>query len=267
MGVLQGVTEFLPVSSSGHLALLEQAFGIPPRLHFASALHLGTLGVVVWHYRGDIAEILKDVFKAPARYRKASSLSELLESAPGLRIALHVVVASVPTALIGLGIARIWQDMAASLWVVSALLLATAAILVATRYVGRGSKGQLTVGVAILVGIAQGLAAAPGISRSGATIGVALLFGVARPEAARFSFLLSIPAILGAVLLEAETLAGLTATELPGVVAGTAAAAGAGYVALLALLRWVEEGRLHWFACYLVPLAAFGLGWSLTHGT
>jgi undecaprenyl-diphosphatase len=265
MGVLQGVTEFLPVSSSGHLALMEQAFGVEPRLYLATALHLGTLAVIVYHFRKEIGGIVAELSTLPTRARDAESAADLLRKNEGLRLAFYVVLASVPTGVVGLGIGRIWHGMASSLVVVSAMFLITAALLVITHYLAREPTGRVGVWTAVGVGVAQGLAAAPGISRSGTTIGVALLLGVARPEAARFSFLCSIPAIVGATILEADSLSQLSRARLPGVVAGTVAAGAVGYFALVALLRFVREGRLHWFACYLVPLGVFGIVWSLIH--
>ena len=258
-GIIQGLTEFLPVSSSGHLALFEQALGVSPRLYLTTALHLGTLSVVVFHYRRDIGRMTAEVFFTPRRLHQGTGLGELLETRPDLYLAVCVLIACLPTAVVGLGISRLWEAMAGSLVVVSVFLLLTAGILWATRYVRNRSLRPLDFRLALLIGAAQGAAAAPGVSRSGATIAVALLLGVARPDAARFSFLISIPAILGAGMLEIHSLATLSGAQLPAVAAGTVTAAVVGYGALRILLRWVDKGRLHLFAPYLLILGILGL--------
>jgi undecaprenyl-diphosphatase len=258
-GIVQGLTEFLPVSSSGHLALFEHALEVSPRLYLTTALHLGTLAVVVFHYRKEIFRMVVEVWTVPRRLRQGRRIGELLATRSDLNQVFCVCVACLPTAVLGLAIARWWTQVAGKLWVVSALLLVTAALLWATRSVQNEAQRPLDWRLALLVGVAQGAAALPGISRSGATIAVALLLGVSRSEAARFSFLISIPAILGAGLLEAGALADLSGAQLPPVVLGTAVSAAVGYGALRVLLHWVDQGRLHLFSPYLLMLGVLGL--------
>lgn len=263
-GVVQGLTEFLPVSSSGHLALLEQAFGVEPRLYLASALHLGTLAAVVVHYWESIQEAVRDtvsfVFHVLAR---GGTLKDEWNKREGARMGTFVLVSCLPTAAVGLGVARFWKQVAGSLLLVSLGLMFTAAILLSMRFLTKDGPGGLTWKKAFWVGLAQGVAAFPGISRSGSTIAMALFLGVKREEAAKFSFLISIPAILGASLLEWESLAHVEGAQVPGVLLGTLTAGGVGYVALRLLLRWLDRGRLHLFYLYLIPLGMAGFVWSL----
>jgi undecaprenyl-diphosphatase len=258
LGFIQGLTEFLPVSSSGHLALAEQAFGLQPRLYLATALHFGTLAVVIFWFRHDLKQIGSDLLDTLKRRREGESLKALARKEGGFRTMLLVVAACVPTAAVGLTIESVWTRMAASTIWVSCLLLVTAALLLITRFVAAGS-GRLTLTAALLIGVAQGIAASPGISRSGATIAAALLLGATREQAAKFSFYIAIPAILGACILEARHLAHLDPSFLPGLLLGVAVSVVVGYFALSVLLKTVTAGRLHWYSGYLIPLGAAGL--------
>lgn len=263
-GIVQGLTEFLPVSSSGHLALLEQFFGMEPRLYLAAVLHLGTLGAVFVHYRKDIRYVISESFSFLFIVaRRKQRLNVAWKENQGARTGISIVAASFPTALLGIAISRIWQVFAESLLLVSIGLLFTAGMLFVIRFFAGGKKKEITLMFALFIGVAQGLAAFPGISRSGTTIAAALLLGINRKEAARFSFLISIPAILGAVLFEADTLVMIESAHIPGVVLGTVTAGMVGYLALRLLLRWLESGKLHLFYYYVLPLGLGGFLWSL----
>lgn len=262
LGVVQGLTEFLPVSSSGHLALGEQAFGLQPRLHLAAALHFGTLLVVVFWFRHDLRRIGADLWEAVRHCRTGQRLSDLARKEGGVRTTLLVFLACIPTAAVGLAVESVWAKMAASTVWVSGLLLVTAALLLSTRLRKQGS-GQLTVTTALIVGLVQGLAAAPGISRSGATIAVALLCGAGQKQATRFSFFIAIPAILGACVLEAKSLLDLSPSSVVPLLMGVAVSMVAGYFALSVLVKSVVAGRLHWYSVYLVPVALGGLALSI----
>ena len=265
LGFIQGLTEFLPVSSSGHLALAEQAFGLQPRLYLATALHFGTLAVVIFWFRRDLKQIGSDLLDALKRRREGQSLTALAREEGGFRTVLLTIAACVPTAAVGLTIESVWAQMAGSTIWVSCMLLVTAVLLVITRFVSAGS-GRLTLTAALFIGIAQGVAASPGISRSGATIAVALLLGATREQAAKFSFYIAIPAILGACILEARHLAGLDPAVLPGLLLGVGVSVVVGYFALSVLLKTVTAGRLHWYSGYLIPLGAAGLALTLFWG-
>ncbi len=263
LGVIQGATEFLPVSSSGHLVLVRHLFGLTePVLFFDTSVHVGTMLAVILVFRHDLKSI-GDGLLALAR---GSLLPDRLalsdREKTGLRLALLVIVGSVPTAVIGL----CWKVLIAeryfvSLYLVGAMLIVTAGILWMTR--GRGSKESpffsFSGNKGFWVGCAQGMAVLPGISRSGATIAAALLLGIDRETAARFSFLLSIPAIIGAELISAGDLlagTGKTGLEMTTLI-GTGVSFAVGYLALKMLLAIVNSGKLHLFAPYCL---AAGMG-------
>ncbi|NBB91013.1 MAG: undecaprenyl-diphosphatase [Spirochaetes bacterium] len=249
LGVVQGLTEFLPVSSSGHLAVLKHLFGqsdVP--VLFDVLLHVSTLGVVVLVFRDRIGAIIASLVRWVARRSDAES------DAKNLRIVVLALLATVVTGVLGLAISRLEAGRYPKL--VGVLFLVTAAILVTTRF-ARGTRGyaEMGAGRALLVGFAQGLGVFPGISRAGITISAGLLSGVARREAAEFSFLISIPAILAALGVTLRDATELAATvPLASLISGLVSSFVVGLLSLRLLLRLVRGGRLYLFALYLVPL-------------
>lgn len=264
LGLVQGLTEFLPVSSSGHLVIGQNLFGLPgPSLLFDVVLHVATLLVVVWYYRGDLATILRQSGTALGALSRGDGWSAVQQALPQFRFACLIAAGTIPTAAIGLVFEGAFERLFASpraaalMLMLTGLWLSGLALLPHRADFGEGRReAQMRYLDALLVGLAQGLALVPGISRSGLTIGAALLVGVERETAARFSFLLSIPSILGALVLrlgEATGGVGWLATTL-----GFLAALVSGYVALALLVRVVKRGRLFWFApyCFAVGLLA-----------
>jgi undecaprenyl-diphosphatase len=253
LGILQGLTEFLPVSSSGHLALAQGMWGLEAGdLLFEVTVHLATLLAVVAYYRKDIVAITRGVLTGkPVLWQDMSPR----------RWALIIIVASVPAAVVGLGFKEALEASFGDLWGVAmhllatgALLFSTAALLATRRKVGGGS--------ALAVGVAQAIAILPGISRSGATIATAIWFGIDREQAARFSFLLSIPAVAGAFILEAgpglKSLATLEAATIGPLLIGFVAALVSGYIAVAVLIRALARHRFAYFGiwCWAVGLSA-----------
>jgi undecaprenyl-diphosphatase len=242
LALVQGITEFLPVSSSGHLVIAQ---------HFLSwnrdnvlldvTLHLGTAAAIIWVFRNDIRALVQGFFsKDPAKRRSSS------------RMAVFLVLGSVPAAVAGLVFKDFFERMFLDARSTGVLFFVTAAFLFASALRKRASA-PLDAPKAVAIGFAQALAILPGVSRSGTTISTALLVGTDRKEAGRFSFLLGLPAILGAAILEMR---GVSATSLP---AGLLSAAFAislvvGVAALKLLLRFVDRGQLHYFGYYLVAL-------------
>ncbi len=261
LGVVQGLTEFLPVSSSGHLVLAQHLIGLEePQVFFDLVLHLGTLVATIVFFRAafrdmarDGARGLGDLFSGHARG---------LYERPGSRLLLLVSLGSIPTALIGLGLRHEIEAMFASPRMVAWMLLFTAAVLLATLLAPRKGRSLTQMGArdALLIGLAQGIAITPGISRSGMTIAVGLLLGLDRELAARFSFVLGVPAILGAFLLEAAK-GGFDSLVVSQAVFGFVVAVVFGLAALVALMPVVRRGRLHLFSGYLVALAVVALWW------
>ena len=257
LGAVQGLTEFLPVSSSGHLVLVGNILGTGEQnLLFDTSVHCGTLLAVFIVFRADLAAIIREPFVALRDREAWSGPTRLFATYPALRMILLILVGSVPTGIIGVAFKDTFQTMFSSLPVVGVALLATGTLLISTRLVKPGTASTLTVSlVAVLViGFAQGLAITPGISRSGTTICVALLLGCDREFAGRFSFLLSIPAILGAEVLGVRAAGPIGVDALGSLAAGFASAAVVGYIALRVLLAFVKSGKIHFFApyCYVV---------------
>jgi undecaprenyl-diphosphatase len=254
LGVVQGLTEFLPVSSSGHLVLAQNLLGLKePELLFDVAVHVGTLLAVLVVFRADIYAMLRGLWARDSEARQ------------GRRLLLLVVAGSVPTALIGLIFKDTFEALFASTLAVGLALLVTGLLLTATRFAPRAMRGleQTGWGRAVIIGLAQGLAITPGISRSGATISAGLLLGLERELTARFSFVLSIPAILGALALQIKDLGPAAGTPATPLLVGAVVAAITGYAALKVLIKLVKGGRLHWFAYYCWALGLTALAWSL----
>ena len=265
LGVVQGLTEFLPISSSGHLVLFQHLLGFrQPEILFDVCLHVGTLAAICAVFFRDIASILKTVFQLPVKSRAAGGLKNLYLTDEAVRMAALIVIGSLPTALLGLLFRQHAERIFASVTLVGVMLLLTGCLLWLTRRVTQAGRPLLglTARDALLVGLAQGMAILPGISRSGATISAALFIGVDRETAGRYSFLLSIPAILGALVLEADASLSQTSIPVSTMLIGAAAAAGIGYAALKVLLFVVHRGQMHRFApyCWLAGATALLLG-------
>lgn len=266
LGIIQGLTEFLPVSSSGHLVLFQHLFGLEePELLFDICLHVGTLSAVIVVFYRDILEILAAMLQIPSRMRSSGGFMTLLKADAAMRMALLIVVGSIPTAVIGLLFKAIADRLFGSLFIVGGMLWITGALLWLTRNIRSQGRPvtQTTLKDALIIGIVQGLAILPGISRSGSTIATALFLGVDRKVAGRFSFLLSIPAIVGALVLGLDTPELHTAIPVATIVAGSILSAVVGGLALVLLLRVVDRGQLHRFApyCWLVGTVTLGLAW------
>ena len=271
LGVVQGLTEFLPISSSGHLVVGGYLLGVNKEqpLLLDVLLHLGTLVPVVVLYWQDLLEILAAlprVLRLPP--------AKLWRQDRGFRLAICVLIGTLPTGVIGLLLEKTFEALFGSLTAVGCTFIITGVILMASRLrrpppalrempEAAASHLTLTAARALCVGLAQSVAITPGISRSGTTITAGLLLGVERVMAARFSFLLSIPAISGAVLLHLRKAEAVPASTLVIYAAGALAAAASGYLALRWLVRLVRRGELHWFSFYLWPLGLIVLGYSL----
>lgn len=266
LGLIQGLTEFLPVSSSGHLVVGKKMLGYSAStgMLFEVVLHVGTLVAVMWFYRDSLRSYVHGLHRLVVPASPEQSFRERW-AAPSVQEMLWIVVAMIPTGLIGIAFRSSFKKAGDSVSIVALMFGVTGLLLLVSS---RGGKERLTVADmgwwrALLIGLAQGLAITPGISRSGTTIACALLLGLRREGAARFSFLLSIPAILGAMLLEIVKHDAEKITWAPLFLGGLCAAV-VGYLALVLLVRLVLRGRLHWFTVYLWGLSAFLLyryGW------
>lgn len=262
LGLLQGLTEFLPVSSSGHLVIGQHLLGWQePNLLFDVSLHVGTFLAVAVVFRHDIVLLVRGGLEW-LRHPLAGNLHGRDESR---RLFELVLFGTIPTVIIGFAFKDLFESLFASVRAVGFSLLITGTLLWLTRHTASFREwGPFDIRFrhAVLVGIAQGLAIAPGISRSGTTIAVALLLGFQREWAGRFSFLLFVPAVMGAVTLELVKLHDIPA-HLGPILWGTATAAVTGYVALRFLLAVVRHGRFHVFAPYCWAVGVLCLGMTL----
>lgn len=245
-GLIQGLTEFLPVSSSGHLVLIPALFGRPgPDLATNAMLHLGTLGAVVVYYRSDIARMAK--FDRQAR-----------------RLITLILIGTVPAVVLGLLFEDKIEELVSEPRKVAFMLIVTGVILLASTQLRLGDRRTEDIGPfdSLITGLTQALALVPGISRSGMTISAGLSRGMQRTEAARFAFLLSIPVIAGAGLLQIVEVLG-SGESIPGTIwVGVIVAGLSGYLAIAVLLKLLNRVGLAPFGLYCITfgsIAAFVL--------
>lgn len=246
LGVVQGLTEFLPVSSSGHLVIFENLLGFKePEILLDASLHLGTLLAVCIYFRSDLKKMIQELWAWVAPGSQNGALG------PHALLALMVVVGSIPTAFIGLIFKDPLEALFSSVTTVGVMLLVTGVIVGVTKFISRnhGKWDQVGIWMALAIGTVQGLAIIPGISRSGSTIVCALLLGLNRETAGRFSFLLSIPAIIGAVGLHLESDA-IARVGIAPLTVGFASSALVGFFALKLLMGMVKKGHFYYFAPY-----------------
>jgi len=246
LGLIQGLTEFLPISSSGHLVLLPTVFNMPaPDLTMVGLLHLGTLTAVLVYFYRDLIAIAQAV------------LAGLIARDPmkdeNGRLGWYILVGSIPAAVAGLLFKDFFEEKFSDPTLVAVMLLVTAGLLVLGEKMLSGKRTTATMGWldAIIIGISQMFALMPGISRSGSTIVGGLSRGLSRPDAARYSFLLGVPAIAGAGLLAMLDIFGATPAESLTIYAvGFVTAAVSGYACIHFLLSWVRKHSLYPFAIY-----------------
>lgn len=267
LGVLQGIAEFLPISSSGHLAIAQELFNLEDvPLLFDVFLHLATLGAVVLFFRKRIWSLLQVMGRWICR-------RSLPEDKADLQTIVALLLGTLVTGIFGILLSDVVEDIdvkfiCIGFFITAGLLFLGDATEERRRKKRLATDPDFTVGKAsgvkplqgLGIGLAQGFGVLPGISRSGSTIAGALLCGVDREQAGEFSFLLSIPAILGAFVLQLEDLDEIgSAVGIAPVVAGCISAFIAGIFALSVLMKIVRKGKLEWFAVYLIPLGILGL--------
>jgi undecaprenyl-diphosphatase len=249
LGALQGLTEFLPVSSSGHVAIGAHFFEIRENsLALVILLHLGTLLATIALFHRDIRDLTVDGIAA---LRQPS----LFRTTPAGRMLVGIAIATLATAALGWTLRDTAEAFAEDLRLVGYGFLVSAACLLASG-VAHGSRDEVSWPQALAIGLAQGVAVLPGVSRSGVTIAIAMLLGVQGSASFRFSFLVSLPAILGAALYEATGTDGLGSLG-PSAWIGGATAMVTGYVALVILREIILVGRMWTFALYLIPLGLY----------
>lgn len=248
LGCIQGVTEFLPVSSSGHLVVYQQISNLSSLpILYTIILHGATLAVIFIFFNRQIGGLIRAVFKPSAWKTSADA-----------RILLFIVIGTVPTAIIAVMGEKLFEQAFHSLRMTGFMFFITAGFLLISSFRTLGSRGvfEIKPWSVFLIGCIQGLAILPGISRSGATICLALILGWEKKLAFRFSFLLVIPAVLGALVLEGiDYIKGAQSLQIPGAWwAGVFSAFAAGLVSLYLLWKSVQSKKLKYFAYYCIVL-------------
>lgn len=267
LGLIQGLAEFLPISSSGHLALLQYFFGINGEqvLPFAVLLHLGTLISVFIIYWKDIAELLVELCRVFKDIFTGKGLR--INANPTRRMGFMIIVATIPTAVMGLLFNDFFNSLYLNITAVAAGLILTGIILIVAEKMGNRNRDVMEMKFrhAVFVGIMQGIAICPGISRSGSTLFGSLLSGLDRKFAVKFVFLVSIPSILGSVVMEAPDAfaQGMDMSLLGPVIAGVVVAAISGIVAIKWMIKVVSDKSLFGFTVYVWLVAIAVLGYVL----
>ncbi|BDF67421.1 undecaprenyl-diphosphatase 4 [Oscillospiraceae bacterium] len=269
MGVLQGIAEFLPISSSGHLALFQHFFGMEDfestQLFFTVMLHFGTLVSVFIYYWHDIVDMIREFFLAIGDLFSRRGTRQKAQTPPARRMVLLIIVATLPLFVV-LPVKDLIEAATGNVVFVSLALIATGFLLFFSDRFARGRKTARTATLAdaVLVGCAQAVGTLPGISRSGMTISAGMLRGYDRTFAVRFSFLMSLPAVFGATLLELKDAleVGLDPAILPYCAVGMVVAGVVGYFAIRLVNLLADKGKFGAFAyyCWAVGLVSLVAG-------
>jgi len=258
LGALQGLTEFLPISSSGHLVLASKLLNFQEQgLAFDVFVHLGTLVSICIVFRKELTAMVK----APFAVLRGKADDEVKRY---YQWDIYVVVATLPAVVIGLFLKNNIEQLFGSILLVYSMLFVTGIIMTLTPYLKETSV-KLNCPRALAIGCAQAMAIFPGLSRSGSTIFIGMFLGLNRETVARFSFIMSIPAIIGAVVLQSRELVANppTADSMVMILAGTATSAVCGYLAIMLLLGVIRRNRLQYFGYYCLVLASGGLFYTL----
>jgi len=256
--VVQGFTEFLPVSSSGHLVLAQKLLNIQSGsiLTFDVFVHFGTLISVSVFFWKDIVEILKSIVTS----LKSMNFKEEYSRNEHFRVGVSIIAGSIPAGVIGLLFRDIIKDTFTDPKLAAVCLVVTGLILFLTRLARPNPDKKVGVASALVIGVAQAIAIFPGISRSGSTISTGMYLKLSSVRAAQFSFLLSIPVISGAALLETKNLIaeGVDIGTAP-LIVGTLVSAVTGYISIKAMLKILQRGKLSWFAFYCLVVGILGI--------
>jgi len=242
LGIIQGITEWLPISSSGHLVLAEKILGVEQSIEFSVALHLASLIVVLFVFRKEILEIIKGFFRGE---------KEKLE------YVLKLFLASIPIGVVGYFLSDFIKVLFTDLKTVGFGLIFTSVILFLSRY-PKEKTGKIDYLTSIMMGISQAFAILPGISRSGLTISSGMIMGKERKNVAVFAFLMFIPAIIGAGLYEAQNI--IKITNISALIVGAIVAFIVGVISLKLLIKIIENNKFIYFSIYCLVVGLIILG-------
>ena len=268
LGLVQGLTEFLPVSSSGHLALLQHFFGVRSDsvMIFTVMLHVGTLVSVFIMYRSDIWILIKELFLTIKDLFTGKGLR--LQERSMRKLGVMIIVATIPTTVMGLGLNKFFEALNTNIPAIGIAWIVTGFLLFFADRTGDGSRNieKMNFRNGVFIGVMQGIAICPGISRSGSTMVGGLLTGLEREFAVKFAFLISIPTILGAAVLEIPQALNATASgsmEAGPMLAGIVVAAVSGVLAIKAMIKVVVAQKLKYFSYYVWALGIFAIVYKL----
>jgi undecaprenyl-diphosphatase len=259
LGIFQGITEFFPVSSSGHLAFFQKLFGTTLKLTKAEThlynvmVHFATVLAVILVFKNTLINLIKSLF-VKEEYKDIKAKNNIW-------LIVLIITATIPTGIIGILGRKFFIKMEDNLLFIGMMFFVTAVFLiVGSRFKSEEKNEYKKIGIirALIIGIVQGIAVSPGISRSGSTISTARMLNISREKAGEFSFLMSIPAILGAMLLEMIK-SGITTAGVHIFIAGFLSAFIAGYFSLKFLLIFIRKGKLYWFAYYVALMGIISI--------
>ncbi len=253
LAVIQGLTEFLPVSSSGHLVIFQNFFDLKESMvSFDINVHFGTLLAVIVIFRKEIQDIIISLFSFLKSFIQGNHSLTRINQDPDAKLAFLIIIGSIPTGIIGLGFHNLVDRLFSSIILTGMMLIITGFLLWGTKNIKNNNKNieNFSIKGALLIGLIQGIAILPGISRSGSTIAAGIFLGLNRKTAAKYSFLLSVPAIAGAEILNLKSLYATPALPLEITLASIFISFIVGVCSLKLLLYFVKQGRLHYFSPY-----------------
>jgi len=257
LGLIQGLSEFLPISSSGHLVIFAELLNFKDDgIAFEVFVHFGTLLSVLLAFRYELGKMINAPFQV---WIKKSTDAELNMF---LKWDLYISVATIPAVIVGFTLKNPIEALFDNVFLVFFMLLITATLMFSAQFL-KQKNIDFSCSRSFIIGIAQAFAILPGISRSGSTIFTGMALGLDREKVARFSFLMSIPAILGAVVLKINDLLAQppSVSEMINIGTGTVAAFVSGYFAIILLLDIVKKGKLQWFGYYCYLVGGIGIAW------
>lgn len=259
LGIVQGITEWLPISSSGHLALTQLLFNIKVPVFFDLILHIGTLAAVIGFYRTDILKIIKSVI-----YPRSLNTDETTYYR---NLLMLIIIGTIPTAIIAFSLRSLFEFSFYDFFLLSIGFLISGVFIFITKFFNKGSRGIGKLD-AFVIGIAQGFSVFSSISRSGITISLGMMRQIDHHQLVKFSFLLSIPAIIGGsvfdfVLMDDAQLSTINDIHISSYIVGFLSAAIVGYLTIKLLIDIINRGKLHYFAYYCLVLGVILLIYSM----
>ncbi|MFZ7119763.1 MAG: undecaprenyl-diphosphate phosphatase [Eubacteriaceae bacterium] len=267
LGIVQGLTEFLPISSSGHLVIFQYFFNVTEgNLAYDVLLHLGTLIAIIIAFWKSILNMVIEFFSMCKDFFTSGSFK--IHKSKYRKYILSIILASIPVGIIGILFADIFETLFSNIQVVSFTLIITGIILMLGEKIGKKntkSIEQLSIKETFIIGFFQAFAIVPGISRSGSTIVGGLMSGLEKQEATEFSFLVSLPAVLGAVLLKSKDIMELESLGISPITlfSGFFASIIFGILAIKLLVELVKKGKLHYFSYYCWAMSIILITYNL----